>query len=82
MTKFPLAIMRRDVDNYTMYIFNKIAHLVTPYASSIILEYDVDLGYIIKITTPIPRVVAALLLDEGYQIYVGLRKNEVIVDLL
>ena len=72
---------RRKVDSLILDMLNEIIKLVTPYAISIMLGFDEDLGWMVKIATSNPEVVADLLQDEDYNVCI-IGGNEVIVDLL
>jgi|GEM_PF-3330925 len=72
---------RRKVDSLILDMLNEIIKLVTPYAVSIMLGFDEDLGWMVKIATSNPEVVADLLQDEDYNVCI-IGGNEVIVDLL
>jgi len=72
---------RHKVDSLILDMLNEIIKLVTPYAASIMLGFDDDLGWMVKITTSNPKIVADLLQDEDYNVCI-IGSNEVIVDLL
>jgi len=72
---------RRKEDSLILDMLKEIIKLVTPYAASIMLGFDVDLGWMVKITTSRPQEVAELLQDEDYNVCI-IGSNEVIVDLL
>jgi hypothetical protein len=72
---------RHKVDSLILDMLNEIIKLVTPYAASIMLGFDDDLGWMVKIATSNPKAVADLLQDEDYNVCI-IGSNEVIVDLL